>query len=72
MAGQRQDFSIFTGKNPRIRRSVAEKHYPEPIRRKTTYDLFRGQVLRVRVRFIRERWGEYREHQGCCVFRHYL
>jgi hypothetical protein len=62
MPGPRQDLRIFARKNPRISRSVAKKHDPESIRRKTAYDLFHGQVLRIRVRFIRERWSEYRNH----------
>jgi hypothetical protein len=53
-----QDFGVFAGKNPWIRRSVTEKQHPEPIRRKAAYDFFRSKVLRVRVRFIRERWSE--------------
>ena len=62
MSGPRQDFCVFASENPRIGSSVAKHHDPEPIRRKTAYDLFRGQVLRVRVRFIGERWSEYRDH----------
>jgi hypothetical protein len=60
--GPPQDFRILASQNPRIGRPIAEQHDPEAIRRKTAYDLFCGQVLRVRVRFIRERWSEYRNH----------
>ena len=63
-----QDFGVLAGKNPWIRRTGAEKHYPEPIRRKTADDFFRGKILRVRVRFIRERWSEYRNHENFGVF----
>src|ERR1700682_5229954 len=58
-----QDFGVFARKNSRIGRSVAEKHHSEPVRRKAADDFFRGKVLRVRVRFIRERWSEYRNHE---------
>ena len=63
MSSPPQDFSVFARENPWVGRSVAEKHYPEPIRGKAAYDFFRGKVLRVRVRFVRERWGEDRNHQ---------
>lgn len=59
-----QNFSIFSGENPRIGISVAEEHDPEPVRRKTADDFFRGEVLRICVRFIRERWREYSKHEG--------
>jgi hypothetical protein len=63
MPGPGQYFRIFASKNPRISRSVTKKQHPESIRRKTAYDLFHGQVLRVRVRFVGEQWGEYRIHE---------
>jgi hypothetical protein len=61
MPRPRQDFCVFAGENPRIGRFFARQHDPEPIRRKTAYDLFRGQDLRVRVRVIGEHWCEYRK-----------
>jgi hypothetical protein len=63
MSRASQDFGVIAGKKPWIRHSVAEKHYPEPIRRKMAYNFFHGKVLRVCVRIIRERWSEYRNHQ---------
>src|SRR5271166_5816787 len=57
-----QDCGIRASQNPRIGRSIAQHHDLEAIRRKTAYDFFRCQILRVRVRFIRERGSEYRDH----------
>src|ERR1700732_5637394 len=67
MSGPPQDFCVFASENPRIGRSVAKEHDLEPIRWQTAYDLFHGQVLRVRAGFIRERWGEYRKHEDPCA-----
>jgi len=66
MSSTPQDFRIFASENPRIGGAGAEKHYPELVRWKTAYDFSRGQILRIRVCFIRERWSEYRNHQDFC------
>ena len=64
MPGPREGFRIFAGQNARIGRSARQKDDSEPIWRKTAHNFFRGQVLCVCVRLIRERWSEYRNHQG--------